>query len=113
MIIFRKGVVILFGTILKNLRINKELTQGELAKELNVGQSTIAMWERGERVPKNIEMYEDIADFFNVNLSTLTGKSNNDDEQLQTLIEIFTSLNDDNRKKLLELARLYANSNNQ
>ena len=102
----------MFSNILKNLRMDKGLTQGELAKELNVAQSTIAMWERGERVPKNIEMYEDIADFFNVNLTTLTGKNNND-EQLKLLEELFESLNDDNKKKLLELAQLYANSNNQ
>lgn len=103
----------MFCNILKELRINKGLTQEELAKELNVGQSTIAMWERGERVPKNIEMYEDIADFFNVNLNSLTGKSNNnDDEQLKLLVELYKSLNDDNKKKLLELAQLYANSNN-
>lgn len=103
-----------FSTILKQLRIEKRLTQGELAKELNVGQSTIAMWERGDRVPKNIEMYEDIADFFNINLNVLTGKhqQTSTDIQLKQLTDLYNSLNEDNKKKLLELAQLYANSNN-
>lgn len=103
-----------FSTILKQLRIEKGLTQGELAKELNVGQSTIAMWERGDRVPKNIEMYEDIADFFNINLNALTGKNHqtSTDIQLKQLTDLYNSLNEDNKKKLLELAQLYANSNN-
>lgn len=103
-----------FSAILKQLRIDNGLTQGELAKALNVGQSTIAMWERGDRVPKNIEMYEDIADYFNVNLNVLTGKSSQSstDSQLKQLTDLYNSLNEDNKKKLLELAQLYANSNN-
>ena len=101
----------MFSDILKNLRINSGLTQEELAKELNVGQSTIAMWERGERVPKNIEMYEDIADFFNINLNMLIGKNSSKDELLEKLIGLYNELNDDNKKKLIELAELYANSN--
>lgn len=103
-----------FSAILKQLRIDNGLTQGELAKALNVGQSTIAMWERGDRVPKNIEMYEDIADYFNINLNVLTGKSHQSstDNQLKQLTDLYNSLNEDNKKKLLELAQLYANSNN-
>lgn len=37
---------------LKKLREQKGLTQTELAKKFTVGQSTIAMWESGEAMPR-------------------------------------------------------------
>jgi transcriptional regulator with XRE-family HTH domain len=37
---------------LKELRKDKNLTQAELAKLLDVDRSTIAQWERGENMPR-------------------------------------------------------------
>lgn len=37
---------------LKEIRLNKGITQEDLAKELNVGQNTISQWETGERTPR-------------------------------------------------------------
>ena len=61
----------MFKEQLKLLRNQKHLSQAQLAKEIGVSSSTIAMWESGEREPKNYETLEIIADFFNVNMELL------------------------------------------
>lgn len=46
-----------------------------MAKELSVSKSTIAMWETGKRLPSP-ELYEQIADYFNVDIDYLYGRTN-------------------------------------
>lgn len=64
-----------FSENLKKLRKEINFTQEELAKALNVTKSRINMYERGEREPK-FEMLENIADYFNVDMNFLLGKTN-------------------------------------
>ena len=56
---------------LKKLRKGKGLSQAELAQQLGLGKSTIAMYEWGKRTPE-FETIEAICDFFNVNMSELS-----------------------------------------
>lgn len=63
-----------FKTIIYKLRSEIELTQGEFAKEIGVSKSTVAMWETGKRLPSP-ELYEQIADYFNVDIDYLYGRS--------------------------------------
>lgn len=65
----------IFSENLKKLRKERNFTQEELAKALNVTKSRINMYERGEREPK-FEMLEVIADYFNVDMNFLLGKTN-------------------------------------
>ena len=60
----------MFPNMLRYLRKREGYTQKEMAAALGIGQSTLASYERGVREP-NFEMLETIADFFNVNMSTL------------------------------------------
>lgn len=60
---------------LKSLRNEKNFTQAKLAEELNISKSTIAMIETGQRSP-GIELLEEIADYFNVDMKYLLGKQN-------------------------------------
>lgn len=53
-----------FSEKIKKLRIDRELTQEELAKEIGVGVSAISMYEQGNRVPRD-EIKIRIAKFFN------------------------------------------------
>ena len=64
----------MFSDIILELRKSRQWTQSQLAKELNVGDSTIAMWENGSRTPTRAK-YEAIADLFNVDLDYLYGKT--------------------------------------
>ena len=64
-----------FDKILKLLRNEKNMSQQELADALGISKSSIDMYERGERQP-NFEVLEAIADFFNVDIDYLLGRTN-------------------------------------
>ena len=68
-----------FSSNLRMLRQNRHLSQDKLADELNLSRSLIGMFESGKRKP-SYETLELIADFFNVRLDDLSGRSseNND-----------------------------------
>lgn len=66
-----------FGKVLKELRNNNKLTQTQLAEEVGLSFSAISMYERGEREP-DFETLETIADFFNISISRLLGKKENE-----------------------------------
>lgn len=63
-----------FGNILKTLREEMTLSQQELADRLKVTRQTISNYETNKRLP-NKEMFEIIADFFNVDMDYLYGMS--------------------------------------
>lgn len=64
-----------FNERLRSLRKNYGLSQQALADKIgNVSKSSINMYERGDREP-GLEMMEAFADFFNVDLDYLYGKS--------------------------------------
>lgn len=65
----------MFKERLKQLRTEQNLTQKELAKNINTSQQNIGFWETGKRNPK-YDMIEKLANFFNVSTDYLTGKSN-------------------------------------
>lgn len=64
----------MFKDMLKYLRTSHGISQAELSKAIGVSPSAIGMYETGEREP-NFEIEEKIADYFNVSLDTLRGKS--------------------------------------
>lgn len=64
-----------FARILRLLRSEKNMSQQELADTLKISKSSINMYERGERQP-NFEVLEIIADFFNVDIDYLLGRTN-------------------------------------
>lgn len=63
-----------FGERLRLLRNNKGLSQQDFAKQISLSKSSVNMYERNEREP-NLETLEKIADYFNVDLDYLLGKS--------------------------------------
>lgn len=63
----------LVGIRLKQLRKSKKLSQVELAKKLNVSQSTIAYYENEEKQP-GYETLKQIADLFEVSVDYLLGR---------------------------------------
>lgn len=69
-----------FGQRLRHLRRTNDIYQKELAKKIGVADSTISMYERGEREP-SIEIMNQLADLFNVPLDYLMGRM--DDETFE------------------------------
>lgn len=56
------------------LRLERNFNQEELAKALDVSKSTVGMWEIGKRLP-GPDKYEEIADYFNVDMDYLYGRT--------------------------------------
>lgn len=63
-----------FASVIKRLRIERGITQEQLASMLKVSRSTIGMYETGSREP-DFETCEAIADIFNVDMDYLLGRS--------------------------------------
>lgn len=84
-----------FQKMLKSLRTSKGLTQDELAKILKISRSTVGMYESGAREP-DYETLESIADFFNVDIDYLLGRTN------KTTIIPNTYYIDDDARELAE-----------
>lgn len=61
-----------FGKVLYSLRKKHQLSQKELAKELDVAQASINYWEKGERTP-SIEAAKKISDYFGVSINDMLG----------------------------------------
>ncbi len=64
----------LMGKILKELRLEKDLSQSELAARFKVSQNTIHRWEKSIQEP-DIERLIEIAGFFDVSLDYLCGRT--------------------------------------
>lgn len=67
-----------FAERLKELRLKRGVSQQELADYLNVNKQTISGYERGIRRPAGEgarEIYEKLADYFNVDIPFLMGIS--------------------------------------
>jgi len=63
-----------FKDVLKSLRKESNVSQFELSKKIGVSLSSISMYEIGKRTPE-LETFEKIADYFNVDMDYLKGKS--------------------------------------
>lgn len=105
-----------FHLRIRELRISRKLSQQELANTLKISKSSINMYERGEREP-GLDLLEAIADFFNVDMDYLMGKSDNPQKYLssiansvtltddeKTLLDTYRSFNEEGKEKLLDTA---------
>lgn len=98
----------MIGSIIKELRVEKNINQSELGKLIGVGKTTISNYETGYSSPDQETLIK-IADFFNVSVDYLLNRS--DDYNLQSLIPE-TSLTD-NERELLLLFRQVKNEREQ
>lgn len=63
-----------FGNRLKELRKKSNLTQEQLAAKFYLNKSSISRYENGTQVPEH-DLLEKIADYFNVSIDYLLGRS--------------------------------------
>lgn len=64
-----------FSERLKQLRLERNLTQQDVATAMGVTKVTISSYERGIREP-NLDMLEALGDYFNVDVNYLLGLEN-------------------------------------
>lgn len=69
-----------FSTKLFNIRVQRNMTQMELAKALGTAQSSIASWEKGRREP-DFATVRKIANFFKVPMILLFPTDDEVDEE--------------------------------
>ena len=62
----------IFGKRLKELRLEKNLSQKDLSKNINVGKSIISAWETGLSDPTLTNLIS-MAKFFDVSIDYLAG----------------------------------------
>lgn len=58
------------GAKISRIRKNREMTRNMLAKEVGTAASTVGMWERGERIPRD-SMKVRLAQTFNMTVQEL------------------------------------------
>lgn len=115
---------------IREIREYYELSQRDFAKKIDVGASTLAMFETGNRIPKDIHIRR-ICDEFNVNETWLKSgegamlKDNDDiikqatillgkkDTDFEALIKTFSKLNSENRKLLVKLGQTLVENKEQ
>jgi len=63
----------LFAKTLKNLRLEKGLSQQKLAKSIDVSQQCISEWENGNIEPTMFSLWK-LSDVFEISIDELVGK---------------------------------------
>lgn len=62
-----------YNEVLKELRIERKLTQAEIAKIINISQRAYSFYEKGEREP-SIETILKLAEYYQVPTDILLGR---------------------------------------
>lgn len=71
----RSGRMIMFKDKLKQLRIERNLTQADVANAIGVSPATVGNYEQGTREPGNSVIWQNIADYFGVSVNYLMDKN--------------------------------------
>lgn len=70
-----KGVEIMYLKRIKDLRVDNDLTQEDIAKYLNISQRTYSYYETGERnFP--IDLLIELANYYQISIDYLVNRTN-------------------------------------
>jgi transcriptional regulator with XRE-family HTH domain len=101
---------------IKELRLEKGLTQSELAKMLSCQQTAIGKYERGELEP-NIRMLKQLSEIFECSIDFLVFHSddfgnievkNDGSPDKQELLALYSSLPKQHKAQILDYVRYFA-----
>lgn len=99
-----------FAERFKQLRKEAQLTQEELASKLFMSKGAIGNYESGAREPRKLEDLENIADFFNVEIDYLIGRTNSRPEyslEEQWIIKCYRNADKDTQEAIKTLIRKF------
>ena len=97
----------------KELRLEKQLEQQDLAKIIQIGKGSISNWETGRTEP-SIEYLLKLADFFEVSIDYLLGRSDdlgivnvqtNLNTEQNELVNYYNQMSEKDKAKLLGYAK--------
>lgn len=78
----------MFKDKLKQLRIDKGLTQADIAKAIGVSAATIGNYEQGTREPRNNEMWQKLSDYFNVSIDYLMDNADSNNVTTKSYVPV-------------------------
>ena len=92
----------IFAERIRNLRIDKKMTQQELANIVGLTSTGVSYWESGKAIP-NFETMTKLSNYFGVSIDYLTGKKELENKGMYSIIDstidIFLQEQEDNDKK--------------
>lgn len=94
-----------FGTRLRELREDHDMTQKEVAAIISVSTRMISFYETGEHFPRDERILCKLADYFHVSVDYLLDHSDvRSEKEVQDLLDLFYALSTPARKSLLDYA---------
>lgn len=99
-----------FADRFKQLREESGLTQEELARRLGVSKGTVGNYESGARTPRKLDDLNSLADYFNVEIDYLLGRSNSRPEydlEEQWIISCYRNADEDTRLGIKSILRRF------
>lgn len=107
-----------FGTILKKLRQDNNLTQDELAKKIDTSRSNIANYENDKNMP-SVDILEKLSKLFDCTTDYLLGKSDirnpekNDLDKLQIGLSTkdYSNISEEQLKQIEDFAKFVLKDN--
>lgn len=101
----------MIGDRIRELRVQKRMSQTDLAKAINTSQQAITKWENGKSEPSS-SVINNIANYFNVSTDYLLGRTSEElpDKDLshnQKLIaySIDPDISDEERQAIIEMVQ--------
>jgi len=95
-----------FKDIIKKLRLERDLSQQELAEKTGLSASSIGMYEQGRRKP-SFEVLELFADTFNVDMDYLLGRSSEPNKYSRILTRAQDELSKEELQSLENMAEYF------
>ena len=81
------------SAFLKELRKEKNLTQEQLAEQLNVSGRTVSRWETGTNMP-DVSILVELAEFYNVSISEIIDGERKNERMNEEVKETVLKLSD-------------------
>ena len=90
-----------FATRVKQLRIDNNLTQKDIAEKMSITPTGVSYWETGNAIP-SYETLKKLADLFNVSIDYLTGNESHNTEN-DVLFRKIGKVNDEKKELLMRI----------
>ena len=93
----------IFAERIKELRINKGLTQQELGNIFGVTSTGVSYWESGKAIP-NMDIINKLSDYFGVTIDYMIGKKELDENNKgMILFRKAEQVNEKDKKRLYDI----------
>lgn len=92
------------GSLLKELRNERSLSQEQLAEKFNVSSRSVSRWENGNTMP-DISIMIELADFYDIDIRELLSgerKSDKMDENLKETLVMVADYTEEEKAKILK-----------